>query len=183
MSYKACMLSSRYSFGGGARDRLVSAQTFTGGSTSKCLNKKKSNAQIEISINWCKHGLMEKGHEPMSLHRHHCRFLQLLVYSPVLIMMQSEKNPHEGDPRAPLEWDLPLMSRFPVLICATAAAWHGSMHTTGNTNSTVDLVLFCQLSVIVGAWSCSVHGNGWCMVTQTGINIKLHAAAAASQTA
>ena len=31
--------SSRYSFGGGARDRPVSAQTFTGRSTSKSLNR------------------------------------------------------------------------------------------------------------------------------------------------
>ena len=33
-----------------------------------------SNAQIEISINWC----MERGH--MNLHRHHCRFLQLWFF-------------------------------------------------------------------------------------------------------
>ena len=37
------------------------AQTFTGRSTSECLNFFFSNAQIEISINWC----MERGtHEP-----------------------------------------------------------------------------------------------------------------------
>ena len=35
-----------------------------------------SNAQIEISINWC----MERGH--MNLHRH-CRFFAVLVLSPV----------------------------------------------------------------------------------------------------
>ena len=41
----------------------VGAQTFTGRSTSKCLNFFSSNAPIEISINWC----MERGH--MNLHR------------------------------------------------------------------------------------------------------------------
>ena len=40
LSYEASKLSLRYSFGGGARDRdrPVSAQTFTGRTTSKCLN-------------------------------------------------------------------------------------------------------------------------------------------------
>ena len=95
-SYEACTLSSRYSFGGGARDRPVSAQTFMGRSTSKCLNKtKKSNAPIEISINWC----MERGH--MNLHRHHCRLMQFCFFSPVIVM-QSEKNPHEEGSHVPL---------------------------------------------------------------------------------
>ena len=37
-----------------------------------------SNAQIEISINWCM--VLERGHMNLHRHRHHCRFLQFWFF-------------------------------------------------------------------------------------------------------
>ena len=85
----------------GARDRPVSAQTFTGRSTSKFEHNFFSNAQIDISINWC----VESGY--MKVHKHHCRLaLTILVHFSV-ITMQSDKGLMRRAARPPKEADSP----------------------------------------------------------------------------
>ena len=55
-----------------------------------------SNAQIEISINWC----MERGHMNLHTHRHHCRFLHFGFSS--VNRDAKWKEPSWGGPLAPV---------------------------------------------------------------------------------
>ena len=108
LSYEACKLSSRYSFGGGAWDRPVTlAHRLSRVARHRSVwTFISSNAQIEISINWC----MERGH--MNLHRHHCRFLQFWFFflwswckvklKRTLLTVEGDSPPHERVSRTDL---------------------------------------------------------------------------------
>ena len=94
----------RASFGGGARDRPVSTQTFTGRSTSKCLNIfffQRTDRNFYKLVH-----VLERGH--MNLHK---KIIDIIVtvafcnfgsFSCNRDGMQSEKNTLEGGPLAPL---------------------------------------------------------------------------------
>ena len=84
-NYGAWEPSSPDSFGGGAREDPVGAQKFHGSLDIEMFEKILfSNAQIEISINWC---MMERGsrtHDEPSIHRHHLSLFAIDDYGSFL---------------------------------------------------------------------------------------------------
>ena len=117
--------------------RPVGAQTFMGRSTSKCLNLFyfPTHRSIQFSINWC----MERGH--MYLHSldiivAFCNFGSFFC---IKIVMQSEKNPLEGD--GPLLRGNPPLADLPSL---TPPAWQSRLRALSHAHTPNKLFLTPQ---------------------------------------